>query len=181
VRVRLLLAVATLVTLGACTASVVERAAPRCNDGTEVEDELILEAQSVPSAELVPCITEIPPNWDVTAFLVRDGETVMEMRSLSESGGLARATFTSDCDTSGATEQLSGKEGTRLFVRLRPLVNDHLIGRQFYVFPGGCVTYEFDLRGEGKGARFSEAEGALNFVPRSVIEDAVETETDFEF
>jgi hypothetical protein len=180
-RLRVLLAVVTLLTFGACTASVVQGAAPRCSEGTEVEDELILEAQSVPSADLVPCITEIPPNWEVTVFHVRDGETVIELSSLSEAGGLARATFDSGCDTSGATEQLSGKEGTRLFVSQRPLVNDHLTRREFYTFPGGCVTYDFDLRGEGVGARFSEAEGALDFVPRSVIEDAVEAETDFEF
>jgi hypothetical protein len=180
VRKRVLLAVAALATLCACTSSVVQGAAPRCSEGAEVADELILEAQSVPSAELVPCITEIPSNWELTVFRIRDGETVIELRSHSEAGGLARATFTSSCNTSGATEQLSGKEGTRLFVRLRPLVDDVLIGKQFYTFPGGCVTYDFDLRGEGVGARFSEAERALDFTPRSRIEEAVERETDFE-
>jgi hypothetical protein len=179
-RVRFLFAVATLLTFGACTASVVQGAAPRCSEGAEVEDELVLEAQSVPSAELVPCITEVPANWSVTVFHVRDGETIIELRSHSEAGGSARATFTSTCNTSGATEQLSGKEGTRLFVRQSPLVNDVLIRKQFYTFPGGCVTYDFDLRGEGVGARFSEADGALDFTPRSVIENAIETETDFE-
>lgn len=180
-RTRLLVAVIMLATLYSCTTLVVQGAVPRCSAGDEVSDELILEAQSVPTARLLPCLTEIPPNWMVTEFRVRDGETAIGLTANSEGGGVVRATLTEDCDTSDATEEFSGKEDTRLFVTISSAGEDALIGTHYYTFAGGCVTYSFDLRGAGKGARYAEARSALDFTPRTSVEEGVESETDFEF
>ena len=175
----MLVAVLALTTLGACTSSVVQGATPRCPAGTEVTDELVLEAQSVPSASLLPCLNEIPPNWTVTEFRIRDGETAIALTSHSETGGLARAVLTEDCNTSDAIEEFSGIEGTRLFVDIETPVDDSLIGTDYYMFAGGCVTYSFELHGEGKGAAFAQARNALGFTPRSAIVEGLERETDF--
>ncbi len=169
-----------LTTLGACTSSVVQGAAPRCPAGDELSDELVLEAQSVPSALLLPCLTEIPPNWSVTEFRIRDGETTIALTSHSVAGGTARAVLTEDCDTKGATEEFSGNEDARLFVEITSRVDESLIGTDYYKFAGGCVTYSFDLRGEGKGALYAQARSALDFTPRNEVEDTLESETDFE-
>jgi hypothetical protein len=175
----MLVAVLVLTMLGACTSSVVQGATPRCPAGTEVSDELVLEAQSVPSAHLLPCLNEIPPNWTVTEFRIRDGETAIALTSHSEAGGLARAVLTEDCDTSDATEEFSGIDGARLFVDFAAPVDDALIGAHYYRFAGGCVTYSFELRGEGKGALYAQATNALDFTPRSSIVEGLERETDF--
>lgn len=179
-RARAVLAAIVLTTLGACTSSVVQGAAPRCSAGSEVTDELVLEAQSVPTAHLLPCLTEIPPNWSVTEFTIRDGETVIALASHSEAGGTARAVLTEDCDTMDAIEEFSGKEDARLFVDISASVDDSLVGTHYYKFAGGCVTYSFDLRGEGKGALYAQARNALDFTPRSLVEDELESEADFE-
>jgi len=180
VRTRILVVVLLLGTLCSCTTLVVQGAVPRCSAGDEVSDELILEAQSVPTAHLLPCLTEIPPNWMVTEFRVRDGETSIALAH-EAAGGVVQATLTEDCDTSDATEEFSGKEDTRLFVTISSAGEDALIGTHYYTFAGGCVTYSFDLRGAGKGARYAEARGALDFTPRTSVEEGVENETDFEF
>ena len=179
-RARVLLAVIVLTTLGACTSSVVQGATPRCPAGSEVTDELVLEAQSVPTADLLPCLTEIPPNWSVTEFRIRDGETAIALTSHSEAGGSARAVLTEDCDTTGATEEFSGQEEARLFVDISTRVDDSLVGTHYYKFAGGCVTYSFNLRGEGKGGLYAQARSALGLTPRSLVEDGLEREADFE-
>jgi hypothetical protein len=181
VRTRILVLVFLLATLGACTSFVVQGAVPRCSTGDEVSDELILEAQSVPSAQLLPCLAELPPDWMVTEFRVRDGETSIGLTAQEGAGGVAHATLTEDCDTSDATEEFSGKESTRLFVTISRAGEDALIGTHYYTFAGGCVTYSFDLRGDGKGALYAEARSAIGFTPRRSIEAGVESETDFEF
>jgi len=179
VRRRILVIVCLSVTLGACTSFVVQGAVPRCSAGDEVSDELILEAQSVPSARLLPCLAELPPDWMVTEFRIQDGETSIALAH-EAAGGVARATLTEDCDTSDATEEFSGRENTRLFVTLSRVGEDALVGTDYYTFAGGCVTYSFELRGEGKGALHAEARSALDFTPRSAVEASVESETDFE-
>ena len=180
VRARIVFSALALTTLGACTSSVVQGATPRCPAGSEVTDELVLEAQSVPSADLLPCLTEIPPNWSVTEFTIRDGETVIALTSHSEAGGTARAVLTEECDTTDATEEFSGNEDARLFVKISSPVDDSLRGTHYYKFAGGCVTYSFDLRGEGKGALYAQARSALDFTPRSLVEEGLKSETDFE-
>jgi len=180
VRTRILVVILLLGTLCSCTTLVVQGAVPRCSAGDEISDELILEAQSVPTADLLPCLTEIPPNWMVTEFRVRDGETSIALAH-EEAGGVARATLTEHCDTSDATEEFSGKEDTRLFVTISSAGDDSLSATHYYTFAGGCVTYSFDLRGAGKGARYAEAQSALDFTPRASVEERVESEIDFEF
>jgi hypothetical protein len=116
----------------------------------------------------------------VTEFRVRDGETSIGLSAQEGAGGVARATLTEGCDTSDATEEFSGKEHTRLFVDILRAADDALIGTEYYTFSGGCVTYSFELRGEGKGALHAEARSALDFTPRSSVEASIESETDFE-
>ena len=179
-RTRILVVVVLLGTLCSCTTLAVQGAVPRCSAGDEVSDELILEAQSVPTAHLLPCLVEIPPNWTVTEFRVRDGETSIVLAH-GAAGGEAHATLTENCDTSDATEEFSGKEDTRLFVTISSAGDDALVATHYYTFAGGCVTYSFDLRGAGTGVRYAEAQSALGFTPRTSVEEGVESETDFEF
>lgn len=178
-RVRFLVLALLAVALGACTEAVVQGAVPRCSDSEAVTDELILEAQSVPSAQLLPCLTELPPDWGVTEFQVRDGETSIALTAYSGAGGVVRATLTETCDTSNATEEFSGRDNARLFVEIRSSVDDALVGTNYYTFAGGCATYSFDLRGERKGALYAEARSALDFTPRQAVEEGIERETGF--
>jgi hypothetical protein len=41
------------------------------------------------------------------------------------------------------------------------------------VFEGGCVTYRYDLAPTAAATLAREAEGALSFVPRSIVNAAV--------
>lgn len=178
-RLRIALATIVLASLTACTAQAVQGAVPACPEGRETSDELVLEAQSVPTAELVPCITSLPTTWSVAEFSVRDGRTTIALRSNSESGGLVAVMLEESCDTTGATEELSEEEGTRLFVLLEP-IDDALVGRQFYVFEGGCVTYDFDLRGTGRGLLYAEALAAVALTGRDLIEEDLKRQSDFD-
>ena len=57
--------------------------------------------------------------------------------------------------------------GTRRYERVRSLVSGYR-GTRFYLFPGGCVTYDFNFSTRGQ-ALVNEVSLALGFVTRSQV------------
>ena len=78
------LALALLATTGCVNGEVVGSATglPRCaaeNDG--VPGGMVLMAQSVPTAQWLPCVRQVPVGWMFVGFDVRDGETSLRLGS----------------------------------------------------------------------------------------------------
>ena len=137
--------------------------APSCGTGPT----MILSAQAVPSAAMLPCITALPPGWSITATDITSGNTTIWLNSDRAGPGAITVTLTAACDTSGAQQVPSGQPGIRRFD------SQGSLAPRFYTFPGGCITYQFLFTPGASPALASAADSALSFQPRSALVDYV--------
>ena len=145
------------------------------DDGTPANG-VILMAQSVPDAEYVPCLENMPLGWhvadvqagrDLARFWLdsdRDGVRALEVR------------LTGACDTSQATEIPSDRPEMRRFERVSQVAPQY-IGRRSYVFEGGCIEVVFRLAGRDRTEPLAVATQAIGSVPREELRDRVREET----
>jgi hypothetical protein len=143
---------------------------------TEERGIMILAAQAVPSATLLPCIATYPAGWTYGGARVANG--VFRVWLDSDRAGLAavEVLLTSDCDVGDAVEVVPGRDeaGTRRFEQ--PLsLPPNLSANRYYTFEGGCVEYRYRFRGTTDPAVGLEADQALGFRARAELtEDLAE-------
>src|SRR5689334_2821087 len=142
--------------------------APTCDTGHST----ILSAQAVPSAALLPCITTLPSGWSIGGADIVSGKASFWLDSDRAGARAATITLAAACDTAGARQIPSDQPGTRRFERPLSLV-PQFSSLRFYTFPGGCATYRFSFTPGTSPVLAVTADGALSFVPRSVLVDAV--------
>jgi len=142
--------------------------APACGTGHS----MILSAQAVPSAALLPCIAALPSGWTIGGADIASGKTSLWLDSDRAGPRAVTVTLAAACDTAGARQIPSDQPGTRRFERPLSLV-PQFSGMRFYTFPGGCVTYQFSFAPGASPVLAVTADGALSFVPRSVLVDFV--------
>ena len=149
--------------------------APACGTGHS----MILSAQAVPSAALLPCIAALPSGWSIggadiasgrASFVLNSGQAAQQSGlHLSLGPSLAAQvtvtiTLTATCNTAGARQIPSDQPGARRFDRPLSLAPAYS-GVRYYTFPGGCATYRFVL---APGAPPVLAT-AVAFMPRSAL------------
>ena len=142
--------------------------APSCGTGHS----MILAAQSVPSAALLPCIAALPSGWSIGNADIATGHTRFWLNSDRAGPAALTVTLTATCDTSGAQQILSDRPGMRRFehpLSLAPRFSD----LRFYTFPGGCATYRFAFAPGASPTLAGAANSALSFQPRSALVDFV--------
>lgn len=147
-----------------------------CGPEGDVENPtLVLMAQSVPTAELIPCVQLEPAAWSLSDLDARSGRSTFTFRSsLEEDAGhpLLTVTLTAGCDVSGATEVQSDEPLTRRYERLRE-ISPGYVGDRYYVYPGGCTTYRFDLTSASRRQQIGAAALAVGFVSREAVREGV--------
>ncbi|MGH2813654.1 MAG: hypothetical protein ACRDLC_00710, partial [Actinomycetota bacterium] len=74
---------------------------------------LWLQAQSVPSASLVPCVRSLPVGWTLANVTVNDGRSVLTLDHDRAGDRALVVRLTAACDPSGAVEGPSPTEGVR--------------------------------------------------------------------
>jgi hypothetical protein len=79
-------------------------------------------------------------------------------------------TLTRSCDTRGSPIP-SDEPGTRLFVRVET-EGDRYVGTRYYLFPGGCITYNVDLPKQQAPVLSTEVSTAIGMLPRAVLVEA---------
>jgi len=142
--------------------------APRCGTGHS----MLLSAQAVPSAAMLPCIAALPPGWSTRGADISSGRVRLWLDSDRAGTGAITVTLTAACDTSGAQQILSDQPGTRRFEHPQSLA-PQFSGLRFYTFPGGCITYRFSFA-PGASPVLADAVGsALSFQPRVTLVDFV--------
>jgi membrane-associated phospholipid phosphatase/tRNA A-37 threonylcarbamoyl transferase component Bud32 len=138
--------------------------APLCGTGHAV----ILAAQAVPSAARVPCVSALPPGWQIGGIDIGSGHVRFWLDSDQVGTRAVTVGFAAACDVSGAREVPSDEPGTRRFDRtVRP--GGRGAGQRLYAFPGGCVSYQL---GFTVGASTPVAAGidrAVAFMPRATL------------
>jgi tRNA A-37 threonylcarbamoyl transferase component Bud32/membrane-associated phospholipid phosphatase len=149
-------------------------APPDCGTGRL----MLLMAQAVPTATQVPCVASLPAGWELGGAHVERHDATFSLDS--DIGGDDAVTATllppDECDVTGAVPVPSDEVGTERFERPDRL-HPELRSTRYYLFPGGCVTYEFAFdEGAGPALMFN-AEQALAFQSRSALVDRVRDAT----
>jgi membrane-associated phospholipid phosphatase/tRNA A-37 threonylcarbamoyl transferase component Bud32 len=146
---------------------------PTCGTGNA----MVLIAQSVPSATLLPCVATLPAGWSVGVLHVQRGRTTFSLDSDRAGDRAVEVRFTGPAECRGiadaATEVPSDEAGTRRFAspeRVQP----SLRSTTTYAFDGGCVTYRFTFKDGAPGALALDASTALAFIERREIAQAVD-------
>jgi membrane-associated phospholipid phosphatase len=138
--------------------------APECGTGHS----MILTAQAVPSAALLPCVAALPSGWRASGADIVSGRASFWLDSDQAGPRAATITLTVACDTTGAREIPSDQPGMRRFeqpLSLEPQFSD----LRLYTFPGGCVTYQFRFPPGVSPVLAGAADTAVSFVPRSTL------------
>jgi hypothetical protein len=137
-------------------------ATPFCGTGHT----MILSAQAVPSAALLPCIAELPSGWTAAGTDIRNGRSTFWLDSDRAGPRAVTIALTATCDTAGAVRIPSDQPGAARLERPLSLRPSFALQR-FYAFPGGCVTYQFSFVPGAAPALAIPVDSAVAFQPRS--------------
>jgi tRNA A-37 threonylcarbamoyl transferase component Bud32 len=132
-----------------------------------------LEAQSVPSASLVPCIRGSLVGWKLASVAVNDGRSVVTLDNDRAGSGAMVVQLTGACDPTGATQVPSEQVGVRRYQRVEQ-VAPRFSATRFDVFPGGCVTTRLTTTAESRAELTSQAPLLLGFTSRAALRQALE-------
>jgi tRNA A-37 threonylcarbamoyl transferase component Bud32/membrane-associated phospholipid phosphatase len=131
---------------------------------------LLLMAQSVPTASLVPCVENLPAGWTLGEVFVRNDSSRFTMTS--DRGGVLVAELAASCDLAGAVELASEQPGARRYLRLERNAAGVAMTRA-YTFPGGCVTQHLVAPAASQQLLANEASFALGFTTRDALAAAL--------
>jgi membrane-associated phospholipid phosphatase/tRNA A-37 threonylcarbamoyl transferase component Bud32 len=131
---------------------------------------LWLQAQSVPSASLVPCVPSLPAGWrvvnvseGVAPSAARNGWSMFTLTKYLVGSLVVRLSAT--CDTTGAVRQPSDQPGAQRYERTDQGGSGPAV-TWYTVFPGGCVTAELHWISAADPAFTEEARSVLDFTTR---------------
>ena len=155
----LFIGVQTVVPVGNLGAS-----APSCGTGHS----MILSAQAVPSAAMLPCLAALPSGWNIGGADITSGKASLSLDSDRAGTGAITVTLTATCDTTGAQQIPSDQPGMRRFEHPLSLA-PRFTGLRFYTFPGGCVTYRFAFAPGASPVLAGAADSALSFQSRPAL------------
>lgn len=149
--------------ISACTTQ--ERAewgrgpAPTCE--TTSRGRLLLMAQSVPDATLIPCIGDLPQGWEFSKVHSRMSESVMAFTN--DTFDLdADVVLSPSCDVSSARPADSPRVGTQLFVG-----SD---GKTYsFVFAGGCISFDYETKQLAESEQGRALIEAVPFMTRDTL------------
>ena len=132
---------------------------------------LWLQAQSVPSASLVPCV-ELLPGWAVAGANARNGWSAFTLDHDRAGKRAVVVRLTPACDPAEATEMPSQRSGVRHFERTERST-DRFAATWYDQFPGGCVTSRLDSTSDVDGKFATEAPLILGFATRQALQQAL--------
>jgi len=136
-----------------------------------------LEAQSVPSASLVPCLRSLPVGWSLSNVTVNNGRSVLTLDNDRAGMGAMVIRLAATCDPAGASQVLSDEPGTRRLMLIHDLAPTFSATR-FDVFTGGCVTTQLTAPVASRAEITSEASLILGFTTRQALQQALAQRSD---
>jgi hypothetical protein len=144
---------------------------PPCDDASD--HGIVLIAQSIPSATLIPCVRSIPIGWTFGGGFVSDGLSRMWLSSSVTGLRSVRVSLTSSCDPGDAIETVPGpgEAGARVFQGPQSL--DPFRWTRYVTFPGGCVVYDYRFAAGAPASLSLEVNAAFSYIPRADVVAAV--------
>lgn len=132
----------------------------------------LIVAQSVPTAELVPCLGPLPHGWEVDTVRVDQDGSIVRLDSDRAGTEAARLVFSRQCDITDAVVVPSDQSGVPAYEaieRIRP----GFLGERIYLFDGGCVRWEFEFAPDVSATLAIDLQARLTLVPRSEINRSI--------
>jgi hypothetical protein len=157
--------VAALASLPAC-AAIHENTRVVCRYGSPI----VLMAQSVPGASLLPCVRSLPAGWHFDGFAAATGQSRFWLDSDTSGRRALEVVLERRCPTARAQRSKSDEPHTRLFERVdqrRPVY----LAEWFYRFDGGCATYRFVLAARSSSV-LRQVRNGVSFIPRRTVSAA---------
>jgi hypothetical protein len=127
-----------------------------------------LMARSVPSATLVPCVTELPAGWTFDGFTADDAGSTFILAGPESDAATAVVTFADGCPNAIGRSVRSDEDGTELLQEISG--RTPYAARWTYRFDGGCAHVDVDLPADADVDRTTrELVRALSFVPGGAL------------
>ena len=144
---------------------------PACTPQTTT----VLVAQAVPAATSLPCLLALPTGWSLEGATVRNGEARFTLNASTGQAGdpVVAVTLAETCDTAAARPVSTDEVGMQRFDEGAVPSSQATQPRRFYLFPGGCVRYDFFPSTLRDPKLMALAGSALAFVPREQVADYV--------
>ncbi|RBY78231.1 hypothetical protein DQ238_13135 [Geodermatophilus sp. TF02-6] len=151
---------------------------PACSIGDDAvaASGVVLMAQAVPTASWVPCLQGLPVGWHFSGLDARRGSARFWLDSDRDGVHAIEVWLTGTCDTAGATEIPSDREGMHRLERVTQVTPQYL-GRRYYLFDGGCLTVVFTLSGDARGEPLALATQNIGTLRRQELAEQVRAET----
>jgi hypothetical protein len=140
-------------------------------------ESLWLEAQSVPSASLVPCIRSRLAGWTVAEVAVNDGRSVVTLNHDRAGPSAVVLRLTAACDPAGAVQAPSPAPGVRRYQWAGPRTGEFR-ATWYDLFPGGCLTYQLHSTSDVKGSFTADLPALLAFATRDALRQALRRRSD---
>lgn len=166
----LVLAVAAMATSG-CADDEMILGKPTC------PDDLVLVAQSVPDAALVPCFEGLPGGWSVSSTYIGDRGTTLKLDSDRAGFGAATFSYRDECNVSGLGRLPSEQDDVDVYEQIDQLAGG-LESTRYFVFSRGCVTARFDFDGFGDMEYAEDLLDAMLLISREDLNESLQTQND---
>jgi hypothetical protein len=160
--------------LAGCTVATGGRSDVDCP--VEESELLLLAAQAVPSATLLPCVIAYPAGWSYGGSDVRRDDATFWLASDRAGWHAVEISLTRSCRTIGAIDMTPSTQevGVRELVRTYDI--DPYTADRYFVFPGGCVTYRYRFATGAEPTLALEVDQAVTFGPRTALVELVQDE-----
>ena len=166
---------AALAGLTGCVSASSASVMPTCS---RVDQRIfVLEAQAVPSATQLPCVSELPVGWTYSGFDIQDGFARFWLDNDRAGLRAVEVTLQASCDVTQAVSVDPDPDETSAKVYQEPThLPPGFSGVRFLVFPGGCITYTYAFAADAPATLTLEAQQALSLIGRGIIVDRVRQE-----
>ena len=128
---------------------------------------MVLMAQAIPTATLLPCIRALPTGWSFNSLDVHNGMASFWLDNDRAGAKALGISLQSSCVPRG-TPAPSDKPGSQLYVKIDSL-SPRFVGMRFYRFPQECLIYEFTFPAEERAFFTTDATNAIGFVTRAQV------------
>jgi hypothetical protein len=164
---------AAILLVAACVPAPPNSEPPFCDEFSV----LVLEAQSVPTAQLIPCFESMPSGWVASFIWIDSDGTSVILDSDLAGAGAAEVELREACDVTGYVQVPSDEVDTERYQVVED-IGGEFRSRRTYLFDGGCTTLTFHFDAEVSAALVSDISRSVGFVPRSSLDETIRSITD---
>ncbi|MGI9622482.1 MAG: hypothetical protein ACR2PK_06560 [Acidimicrobiales bacterium] len=156
----------TLAALAAASCSVEESLRPpRCTGGSG-----LISAQSVPTAQWLPCFNTLPDGWSYSTVRIDQGGTRVRLDSDRAGDNAAEMGFYESCDLGEAVSVPSSLDQAIQFDSIERLEGGYK-AETFYLFEGGCVRWRFDFDSDAAASESIALRDSVQLLSRNDVND----------